>query len=620
MTSSDQLDRIELRASAKLRWPWKHQYYKPNPFRDFLESGTVLIRNPFDPIQLLDGNIDWTMDPNKDRTWRLYFHSLYWMTLVFYGLDLKEDQIPKTDRERLQVFLRDAINSFVEYYLETDETAFPDSIYDDHSVAYRLSYIALAYRDYIGHMFTEPQKDRLFQFIDRHVDTCCRFANDDKWELSNHRLFQLEGICDAAVSFYDGSEKQRDLLSLAKRQFETFVHRNVSLKDGSTKEHSVFYHIFLLDHIRSTAAHLEQLGFVFAIDFETLFIGMNRFLWNVIPAGNIIPGVGDTKFDMRFGMQYLSHFDGEQYEDGTRKYVQSQGKEGIVPRNLTAFTEDGYYVFRRGHLDKKELYSLLLEKTYVGPHGHSDGGSFITYYNQEAFFADGGGPFRYGDKLRYYYFQTQYAHNCVIFGEPRKYLTKVRQLARSRNIDLAESYGTFPKKRRWSRVFGQAFDDVMISVDYVTSPHRDEDIHARFLLAPEIRVVQKSQDNVELIGKRAAAAVQFFGFGADSGTNPLHPPEHDPRKAAVSGQMALITQKDTEYTVTNMLRRSMLPEVPLVKVTSFKHKYHVVTDYTGDTLTVQITSADQRRSAGFTISYQRHGADFSATCKITEVQ
>lgn len=560
--------------SKGFRWPEKALHYNETSYKKFFNDGYVSIRQPFMEIEV-NKTLDWSIDPYKDKTWRLYFHSLYWVNSILWGCD--NDQ---SNKERNFNYLKGLIVSFSKYLNHQLSLDRPhsDSILDDHSLAYRVSYLSLIYERYLKNILSAVEREMFLKCCKKQANILKEYILNNKWDHSNHRIFQIEGLVDYYIAFSSDNKKT---LEFCRRSFESFVKLNISLNDGTTKEHALFYHAFLMGRLKETQYLFEEQDVKFDIDFDFIFKQMNNFLWTVMPLPFLLPAVGDTKHGMVFDKKFVKEFQSDRFENEVVKFVRTGGKLGLPPRNLTCFEEDGYYIFRRGNFVEGELYSLFLEKKYIGPHGHVDGGSFTTFYKGVPVLGDSGGPYKYGNKLRFNYFQTQSAHNTISIGEGERYLSKVISYGRHQYADYVVSQVQFPnKKGRWRRIFFQAFKDLILVVDYVDRQSDKEVITSRYHVAPEFSLASLGNGKALISNEEMSVKANFFNYDLDK-ANDFRIDEGSNLKGlnnlenlACSGYASLFTSKDTEYENGTLLLNFLRQDV--ATLTTF--------EFTNDTL------------------------------------
>ena len=65
-----------------LRAPESELFQKPETISLFFDSEKFDVRKPMAPFSISE-KPDWTANPYQDKTWRLYYHSLYFSFIQF---------------------------------------------------------------------------------------------------------------------------------------------------------------------------------------------------------------------------------------------------------------------------------------------------------------------------------------------------------------------------------------------------------------------------------------------------------------------------------------------------------------------------------------------------------
>ena len=329
---------------------------------------------------------------------------------------------------------------------------------------------------------------------------------------------------------------------------------------------------------------------------DELFSKMVAFQEQIEPRPGILPAYGDTKHEQPYSDEFLAR------AKARPQPLETSGDSKTSDQTiLTAYPRDGYFIFRAGERER-ELYGLFLHRSQRGAHGHWDGGSFISYYGGECAVADGGGPFQYKRPLRFLYFQSQLAHNSVIFNNvPVELKTTYRDHSVSKN----EQHGAVVTSAQmsrfggWYRVFGQWGDKLQYVIDLPLSDRPNvENAQVRFHPAPERRVETIDSDSVNLVSAtRSPIELRFRReeLLPDRARNLLHAvlsegvaphatQHNQPSPLERLEQRSLVTQADGEFTEGVLITRPL--EFATVHVTSirFEPGVDVQVELAGNTL------------------------------------
>jgi hypothetical protein len=450
------------------------------------KENKIIVRQSF-PVHEIKNTIDWDADPLSNKTWRLYFTSLSWIVAFTWG-----EEIDKNTR----VKITSIVESFCDYCILNEKNE-KNVLWDDHSVAYRGSYLAYLYSFILAEEIDDQYRGKLRYVVELHINRLEGYLKSDKWLLSNHTLFHAEGLADLATVFMTNPNRRKATISFARDELDKLIARTITAAEGTVKEHALFYHVFLMGRIKESSDYFEMLDTPLKNITSETYKRMLEFVHLVTPVEGVLPGVGDSKHNKRFDQKYLKSFSTDKYISEVTKYIQTNSEKGEKPAFLNRFETDGYFIFR-SFQQKNELYGLLLHKEFVGPHGHWDGGSFITYFDKKPFFVDCGGPFKYGDPMRFFYFQTQLAHNTLLFdSQTSEYYTKIMDVKGSGSTGFVSLGAQMKDGCYWSRFFIQNEDEYQIVLDWPCTADNTE-LEVRFHLDPEVQV--KEDDSlVELI-------------------------------------------------------------------------------------------------------------------------
>jgi hypothetical protein len=558
--------RSRLNDKVYLRCPEVEVVSRGEYWNEFVKSQSVFIRYGF-PLLQLKPPYQWHQNPLNNASWLLYFHSLYFIGTIYHGinsfgatLDQQNDAIK---------YLKDLIYSYFDF-LDTQPEDARIPAWDDHAAAYRASYLALAYANLLEPFLSADEKKRYSEVMRRHSKVLIEYIGSGKWRSSNHTIFQLEGLIDLALTFFRETREGLDILSKCKVVFSDYVKENVSIRDGTTKEHAHFYHPFLMERIRIHYYYLTSNGIESNIDILQVLRRMIRFLWLTMPTKGLMPPIGDTKYAMFINEKYYKAFVGETFIDSETVYFISEGTSGECPRYFHQFTDDGYYLFRDSANLRAGLISIFLEKKTIGPHGHVDGGSFVTYLGANPIFVDSGGPYKYKDALRFSYFKSQLAHNSLIIGAPTRHHSEVVASLSGSNFAFLGSRAHLSPGNTWYRVFGQVASNLIVVVDLAVCEDTSSPAQLRYHLAPEARFVD-CDNGVRIIdvgGKKVYLNFQdaeslhpaLKGYS----TSPRLTRTFDARKFPLEAQsLSLITRDDGKSEPGHMICRSVEPYRPV---------------------------------------------------------
>lgn len=540
----------------------------------FLQNYSLFIRNGF-PLFDFAPPFVWDKNPYNNASWLLYFHSLYFIGTIYLGIKT----LPVDDElyKKISSYLKDLIFSYFDF-LDTQKKDYRVPAWDDHSTGYRASYLSLAYSNILKPILSADEEVRFKSMMYLHSKVLNDYTDSGKWTNSNHTIFHIEGLIDIVQIFFDEPESGEQLQKCSEN-FKKFIENNISISDGTSKEHAQFYHPFLMERIRVHYLYLNINLIKVEVDILEILRKMNRFLWISMPVKGLMLPVGDTKYDMYINDKYYREFLSDQFCDDEVKYLITDSNSGVRPNFFQKFTDDGYYIFRDFSNLKEGLFSTFLEKCYIGPHGHVDGASFVTFFGSQPIFIDSGGPYKYRDKLRHSYFQSQLAHNTAIFDGPCNYLNKVTSSISGPNYAFVVSESDMGGGNFWYRVFGQLDSKLIIVLDLAICSDKLTPVQVRYHLAPEVRFADMvNQNRIFNVGdKKFYILFQELDGICDQGTDRVPSNEvtqqsrsFDLNKFPIHEQsLALVTRRDGVFESGNLICHPLKSGRPLLMLADF---------------------------------------------------
>lgn len=456
----------------KLRQPEFQKRRNKQSLRLLLDEGNLDIARPF-PAWKLPKDPDWREDPYSDDTWGLYYHSLGWLAILDYGVD--NAQTPGESRECYER-LRFLLFSYMEFLASEADDQLPKMVWFDHATAWRASAIAYFVERRFKGDLTDREAALVNKVVQQHESKLRDYIESGRWNANNHGLFHAEALWDLVQVFEVVPAEVKEIaLSHMRAVFSTMI----DLEEGVCREHSIYYHLFDAWLLAESARYMRAFDIEVVSGYADVLRKMVRFYEDFAGGGEQLHAVGDTQYGRKRASTMLDEIRaaaGMDIDDG--------GKEEDVPR-YRAYPRNGYYFFRSGSGPGPDsAFAILLDKPYVGAHGHFDGGSFTIDYGGEPVIVDSGGPFAYGNKLRFNYFKSAEAHNVVLFNRGSKsYLTEVASVTQAPVGDAVRVVAKGIEGVQWHRTFVALEGGVFVVVDRVLRNTEGEN-NALLHLAP----------------------------------------------------------------------------------------------------------------------------------------
>lgn len=455
----------------KLRQPEFQKRRNPQSLALLLDKGKVDIVSPFRPWEIPEAPT-WKEQPYQNDTWGLYYHSLGWMVILDYGIDHASTA---GKREFCSVRLRQLLFSYLAFLAYTPEEQLPKMAWFDHATAWRASALAYFMERRFGAHLTSPEKVLVDKVVLLHEAKLRGYIDSGRWNANNHGLFHAEALWDMTQVFTALSPESADV---ALSHMRTVLGTMIDFEEGVCREHSIYYHLFDAWLLAESSRYMRAFDIEVIPGYREVLRKMVQFYQDFSGGRERLHAVGDTQYGKKRANRMLEEVVvAAEYKEGSR-IGRSWDRFRAYPRN-------GYYFFaNRASPDSSEAFAILLDKPYIGAHGHFDGGSFTIDYGNEHLVVDSGGPFAYGNRLRFDYFKAAEAHNVVVFDRrSQKYRTAVTSSTEAHAGNAVRMIAKDLKDAEWQRGFVAIDHGVFLVIDHVVRSS-EGDVHALVHLAP----------------------------------------------------------------------------------------------------------------------------------------
>lgn len=464
-----------MRLYEKLRQPEFQKRRNKKSLHLLLDEGKVDVATPF-PAWSLPEQPDWTEDPYNDDTWGLYYHSLGWMAILDYGVD--NARTPE-EREQCTERLRNLLFSYMEFLTGGLDDEAPKMVWFDHATAWRASAIAYFVERRFKDDLTAGEEALIGRVVQQHESRLREYIESDRWNANNHGLFHAEALWDLAQVFEVVSTDAKDI---ALSHMRTVLSTMIDLEEGVCREHSIYYHLFDAWLLAESARYMRAFDIEVVPGYVDVLRKMVQFYEDFAGGGEHLHAVGDTQYARKRASWML-----DEIRVASGLDVDDQGKSEIAPR-YRAYPRNGYYFFRsENDSTRSSAFAILLDKPYVGAHGHFDGGSFTINYGGKPLVVDSGGPFAYGKDLRFNYFKAAEAHNVILFGKKSKpYRTRVDSNTQATTGSAVRLSSLDLEGIGWQRTFVALDGGAFVIIDQVDQDTKAP-CHAVLHLAPDTK-------------------------------------------------------------------------------------------------------------------------------------
>ena len=341
---------------------------------------------PFAAVEF-SGWGNWEKDPLNNRSWQW---RLNWLSFLSYLMAYHR----ASGDDAVLSFAREAIQSWLDTYLETD-TRYPfEFIWHDHATALRAEQLVLfAYHCHEHAPEWARQHADFLDYLVRAMVVHGEWLAKDSFysEHTNHGLEQARVLLLLGTVFED--EQACEWQQIAIRRISGELEFSFT-SEGVHVENSPAYHVFVfkvfLGIIKDYPA--EVLGDL-AEQFSQIAAKALSFITHILRPDGKLPPIGDTE-QLPISDAYLDMF-GHTLEYQYFLYALTQGKQGLVPPELNrVYPQSGYAIFR-DQWPAKEHYRKafhLIAKVGCSSryHHQQDEGHISLYVGGEDWLIDSG--------------------------------------------------------------------------------------------------------------------------------------------------------------------------------------------------------------------------------------
>ena len=362
---------------------------RANPVEQVMQGQIVLTDRP--AVQVTRrGQVDWSLDPYGDPTWRLWFQSLRWTGSLLragneaalqHGVEIARQWVANHTVAQLQG-------------------------QDAEAVRHRAN-VLLCLRELTGPL----------DWLDRSLDDHARFLIDNYSGDWNH------GLDDNLALYGVGCILERsDLRGYALQRNDNLV--DVALHpDGGTNEQALGYDLYVFRRLRLLLDMARRCGDTVAAQTQRLVDAMPTFLAHATKPNGVLPNLGDS----------YAH-DRPDSVPGPMAYVRSGGAVDAPPAERARIFASGYAFGRSGWGEGGRAFA---DESWWGArfgpardvHGHEDRTSLLWHARGIDLLVDSG---HVGYERTAYreFLSTPQAHN-VLTVEGERWRSTATRLTRS---------------------------------------------------------------------------------------------------------------------------------------------------------------------------------------------
>lgn len=330
---------------------------------------------------------DWEQDPLNNRSWQW---RLNWLSFISYLLAYHKT----SNNDDVLSFAHDAIQSWLDAYLQTD-TNYPfEFIWHDHATALRAEQLVF-FAYYCREHATEwcAQHADFLQSLEQALMVHGEWLAKDSFysEHTNHGLEQARVLLLLGTVFEGAQADEWQRIATQRISSELLFSFT---SEGVHVENSPAYHIFVFKVFLNIIKDYpdEVLGDL-AAQFSQFSTKALSFITHILRPDGVLPPIGDTE-QLPTSDAYRQAF-GHTLEYQYFLYAHTQGKQGIPSPALNrVYSQSGYAVFRDQWPNSEHYRQALHLIAKVGTssryHHQQDEGHISLYAGGEDWLIDSG--------------------------------------------------------------------------------------------------------------------------------------------------------------------------------------------------------------------------------------
>ncbi|MEZ2741874.1 heparinase II/III family protein [Paenalcaligenes hominis] len=396
--------------------PKKIQYLSTNSNNKVLGEKLFIKQQlelaPFKAVPFV-GWSNWEQDPIANRSWQW---RLNWLSFLSYLIAYHR----ASGNNIVLDFARDAVQSWLDRYLETDMNYPFEFVWHDHATALRAEQLVflIYYCQKHAPDWAEKNSDFL-SVIERALLVHGQWLAKDSFysEHTNHGLEQARVLLLLGTVF-DG-ELAREWVGVAIRRISSELTFSFT-DEGVHVENSPAYHIFVFKiFLNIIKDYPDQMLGGLADQFNQFSKKALSFITHILrPDGNL-PPIGDTE-QLPTSDAYRDRF-GQSVEYQHFLYASTQGRQGVKPTVINrVYSKSGYAIFRDQWPDREhyqQAFHLIAKIGCSSRYHHQQDEGHISFYALGEDWLIDSGLYNYinSDPVRKY-MRTRPGHNVPLIS------------------------------------------------------------------------------------------------------------------------------------------------------------------------------------------------------------
>ena len=400
-TAGIDLSLYDVPPMSELNWPQRLFFADATHLDPLLESNSIVFQwLNLDPWAIPD-DPTWEEDPYTSISWRMFYHSLGWMT----GFGRRYAETGEAEYlERLDFLLADYDQTFP----DPEEAGLA---YREDAVSLRLNHLIYLYLNVYRDMPAE-RRVVIETLIDKASSKLMEYLTDIYYDSNNHGMIQGRAALNVVMALPRLAMTDA-LADAAVTRTERAAIAMFTPQEGMSKEQAPGYHyaavaMLLESELMLQMASLPVPDVVEETLKKSLIIG--AYLLN---EDGTLPAIGDTQFNEKF-----DHVMRQLYRVYNRPIPQVDAfyNEGIdALADVKLDPEEGLLILKHRH-NSGNLSKLFFD---AGPmrhiHGHFDNLAIVGQLDGEKLLIDAGGPYGYGTGHRIHFVRLS-SHNSLLIN------------------------------------------------------------------------------------------------------------------------------------------------------------------------------------------------------------
>lgn len=344
----------------------------------------------------------WEENPYGNISWKLYYHSLGWLTAYVELYERSENEIIRTT---------------IDKYLKDYDTSFEDPFnphialaYREDAVSVRVNHLLYIYYK-LYRSLPEEQREVIERLIDKDIQLLQVYLDDESWDNKNHGLIQARSALNLVATFPFYLDIENLKISAFRRI--SAASEQLFSPEGYVIEQSVGYHFIGISMMLEAKHQLDTFGMEPNVSLMNTLRKAITIAPYLLYHNGSTPSIGDTSYGQnRIGYlkRYYSEF-GETIDE-LEFFLKSRHEK---LDDLKIIKDEGVVIAKYNPADKKmsKVFFDVGKARLI--HGHYDQLNVVGSLGGQPLLIDPGGPYTYSkaggrDRWRY-----RSAHNMLIY-------------------------------------------------------------------------------------------------------------------------------------------------------------------------------------------------------------